>query len=183
MPLACSCRSTKGAVAPNVSLQSMPDCLPATGRPRSSYISATAAKASWAFARASARVSPSVMSSGSNGEVTVYPPSGWGSKTRGIFAIILGSTTLRCVLEDKAHCTIGYVSRTTERPGALSPGRDGAGILAAHSHPPGATPSPQPSPKGEGTRRRSDGRPSAGQGSSHHGRGHRHRPGGVPALR
>ena len=48
-----------------------PGAVEGSGRPRSSYISTTAAKASWAFARASATVSPSVMSSGSSGEVTV----------------------------------------------------------------------------------------------------------------
>ena len=53
-------------------------------RPKSSYSSTTATNASFAFSIASPTDSPSVASSGSNGEVTAYPPSDWGVKTRGI---------------------------------------------------------------------------------------------------
>src|SRR5262249_33985785 len=45
-------------------------------RPSSAYSSTTAARASRAFANASANVSPSVTNSGRAGDVTVNPPSG-----------------------------------------------------------------------------------------------------------
>jgi len=54
-----------------------------SGRPRLTKPSIRAWSASFALRRASSTVSPSVISSGSNGQVTTKPPSGWGSRTRG----------------------------------------------------------------------------------------------------